>query len=83
MIHQTSILDKEQPSFKQVVSSVSVKGDPLMLLTKDQRARSTKTAEAVLDEVLQGVERGADLRELYSKYAAACLVNGLSVQLDA
>lgn len=83
VIHQTSILDKEQPSFKQVVSSVSVKGDPLMLLTKDQRARSTKTAEAVLDEVLQGVERGADLRELYSKYAAACLGNGLSVQLDA
>lgn len=85
-----SVLDKLQASFKQVVSMVSVKGDPLLLLTK-QTATSPKrlhTNEAALGELTQQANRidEAEEREperLYSRYVNRCLEDGATVLLDA
>lgn len=86
----TSVLDKPQASFKQVVSTVSVKGDPLLLLTK-QGARTPEprhTGEAMLHELIEQAKRTGDSAEykperLYSRYVNQCLEDGALVELDA
>ena len=86
----TSVLDKLQASFKQVVSTVSVKGDPLLLLTKRQatKPKTRHTGEELLREVVAQAKRTGDLAEceperLYSRYVNRCLENGNAVELDA
>lgn len=84
-VRVTSVLDKVQASFKQVVSTISVKGDPLILLDKT----SFEVAKADHDEIVTGLVELArrakqpDLRALFSSYAAACLAAGHPVELDA
>lgn len=87
-VRATSVLDKIQASFKQVVSEVAVKGDPLLLLSK-KAARRGRSAEAtqIADEViaraylLEPSER--DPQRLYSRFVGACLAQGVEVALDA
>jgi len=86
----TSVLDKLQASFKQVVSTVSVKGDPLLLLTKDAHAGAfvTPTGEALIAELVAQAKGSADPAEreptrLYSRYVNRCLSNGDLVQMNA
>jgi adenine-specific DNA methylase len=52
-VRATSVLDKLQASFKQVVSTVSVKGDPVILLGKGSPASvtETRTDEEVMAEI--------------------------------
>lgn len=86
----TSVLDKLQASFKQVVSTVSVKGDPLLLLTK-QGVRTSEprhTREVLLRELIEQAKRTGDNAEskperLYSRYVNQCLEVGAMVGLDA
>jgi len=87
-VDATSVLDKIQASFKQVVSEVSVKGDPLLLLSKGAANDvSGLDSQEVVDEILtQALELGPEEREpqrLYSRFVARCLELGMDVQIDA
>lgn len=86
----TSVLDKLQASFKQVVSTVSVKGDPLLLLTKRALVgvKPTKTGEALIADLVEQARSNPDPAEseptrLYSRYVNRCLANGDRVHLNA
>ena len=85
----TSVLDKLQASFKQVVSNTSVKGDPLLLLTKSPVKTSV---EAIGDDLVESLISKAKLTNdpaeleasrLYSRYVIQCLAAGRKVQLNA
>lgn len=92
-VEATSILDKLQDSFKQVVSTVAVKGDPLLLLHKvgGLATKTSDTASSILSEVLQAIspdatatvakERSAE--RLFSLFVGRCLAAGVPVHLDA
>lgn len=85
-VSRTSILDKIQASFKQVVSTVSVKGDPLILLEK---GKITREGEATETCFLKQIERdfledaSSDVRPYFSRYIAECLAADLTISLDA
>jgi uncharacterized protein YbaR (Trm112 family) len=86
----TSVLDKLQASFKQIVSTVSVKGDPLLLLTKQKLSvpKARHTGEDLLRELIEQAKRTGDVTEceperLYSRYVNRCLETGTTVDLDA
>lgn len=83
----TSILDKFQSSFKQVVSKISVKGDPLILLKKDlsEKLVSPKLNQfeiCNIDELRKNAP-DADNQRLYSMYITKCIDNGQSIKLSA
>lgn len=88
-VRATSVLDKLQASFKQVVSTVSVKGDPLILLGKGSPASvsETRTTEDVLTEIFlqaDGSEPSErDPQRLYSRFVSRCLELGIDVQVGA
>jgi hypothetical protein len=90
-VELSGVLDKLQGSFKQVTSSVSVKGDPLLLLVKN-RNTSCRTSELepndVLAELLTLATTAPDHKErtperLYSRFVARYLESGLPVPMDA
>lgn len=86
-ILQTSILDKKQSSFKQVVSADSVQGDPMLLLQKSETGRVSHSKKAVdiLDDVISKNKglTNVDERRIYSAYVNACLKSGVKVEHDA
>lgn len=91
-VEATSVLDKVQDSFKQVVSTVSVKGDPLLLLRKSRvDALEPSAGGAILQSILQEAEQlGADgaSREtsperLFSVLVGRCLAAGVPVPMNA
>lgn len=86
----TSVLDKLQASFKQVVSTVSVKGDPLLLLTKHSQepGKPALTGETLVHELITHAHKSGDVAEckpdrLYSRYVNRCLETGIAVEFDA
>ncbi|MEV3832207.1 DNA methyltransferase [Aeromonas allosaccharophila] len=85
-VEATSVLDKIQASFKQVVSTVAVKGDPLLLLSKRTFAQAVDTtsskiaAEVIRDASINSV---SDLQLLYSQFVGKCLQLGRDVEMDA
>lgn len=88
-VEATSVLDKIQSSFKQVVSTVSVKGDPLLLLSKRtaKRAKGKASAAELAVEVIRhaelGLESDMDPQRLYSRFVNRCLELGQEVGMDA
>jgi 16S rRNA G966 N2-methylase RsmD len=88
-----SILDKIQESFKQVVSTVSVKGDPLLLLekrkTRTRREDEDTERKVIIGAILNRVRRETrDIREstpqrMYSRFVTRCLEEGIPVAIDA
>ena len=91
-VKKTSILDKVQSSFKQNVSNVSVKGDPIILLSKPRGNHASNyqlyTAEKIISELLDSALNFKSSEEvkperLYSRYIALSLQNGLNVSIDA
>jgi len=85
-VEATSVLDKIQASFKQVVSTVSVKGDPLLLLSKRQVDHSKAQSSAkIAADVIRAAQNGAKLdpQRLYSQFVGMCLELGRSVDMDA
>lgn len=79
----TSVLDKIQASFKQVVSEVSVKGDPLLLLVKSsQQSASQKSCRQIAEEIVFGVAAD-DPQMLYSRFVGRCLEVGVDMDMDA
>ena len=78
-------LDKNQASFKQIVSEGSVQGDPLILLSKGVRILSESDSRIVLDEAIAD-ENGTfrtDERRIYADYIGKCLKLGIKVDYDA
>jgi 16S rRNA G966 N2-methylase RsmD len=90
-VELSGLLDKLQGSFKQVTSSVSVKGDPLLLLTKNRDTRGPSSElepNDVLAELLTFATTAEDHKErtperLYSRFVARYLESGLPVPMDA
>jgi 16S rRNA G966 N2-methylase RsmD/uncharacterized protein YbaR (Trm112 family) len=87
-VRATSVLDKLQVSFKQVVSDVSVKGDPLLLLSKGQTSgKISENAEMILREVFEKAngcgEDERDPQRMYSRFISRCLEVGIEVSMDA
>jgi hypothetical protein len=86
-VRATSVLDKLQASFKQVVSEVSVKGDPMLLLAKGQAHDSSDDTESVMHEVLGRVSSANDAEKdpqrLYSRFVSRCLELGMDVPMGA
>lgn len=85
-VEAASVLDKIQASFKQVVSTVSVKGDPLLLLSKRSPNRSVgKASSKIAAEVIRNAGKGSlsDPQLLYSQYIGKCLQLGRDVEMDA
>lgn len=87
-VQATSILDKPQVSFKQTVSDVSVKGDPLLLLSKVcSPRRMAQDAEGIMREIFtiaaEGTNAERDLQRMYSRFISRCLELGIEVQIDA
>lgn len=86
-VRSTSVLDKLQASFKQVVSTVSVKGDPLLLLAKGSVPIGDRTQNEIIEEILdlagglQDSER--DPQRLYSRFVSRCLELGVDVRMGA
>lgn len=85
-VEATSVLDKIQASFKQVVSTVSVKGDPLLLLSKRSPDRVVgKTSATIAEEVIRDADSSSlvDPQLLYSRFVGKCLQLGSDVEMDA
>jgi 16S rRNA G966 N2-methylase RsmD len=83
-----NVLDKLQASFKQVVSTVSVKGDPLLLLTKGvAQATKVDTDEGVLLDIIEQARSLApaerEPERVYSRYVSRCLETGIRVEMNA
>ena len=92
----SSVLDKVQTSFKQTVSTVSVKGDPLLLLGKNSSLKASPRpaarygeSEAIIDSLLSKATRldtghkERTVERLYSRYVSKCLERGVSAMLSA
>jgi DNA modification methylase len=82
----TSVLDKIQASFKQVVSTVSVKGDPLLLLSKRSPDRAVgNTSSKIAADVIRDAGNGSlsDPQLLYSQFVGKCLQLGCDIEMDA
>lgn len=93
-IKVSSVLDKVQTSFKQTVSTVSVKGDPLLLLGKNgSRKAALRSVEgeskAIINSLLSKARRleahheERTVERLYSRYVSRCLERGVSAILNA
>jgi len=84
-VSDTASLDKNQASFKQVVSEGSVQGDPLILLSKGTRKISVRDSRIVLDEAIAGenIASRFDERRIYADYISKCLKLGIKVDYDA
>ena len=86
MVERTSVLDKTQVSFKQVVSEGSTRGDAIFLLTHSTEARLSASAVDLAQEIvylraLHGQDSSP--QHLYSRYVARCVEEGRAVELSA
>ena len=82
----SSVLDKRQASFKQIVSDSAVQGDPLFLLQKKRNdARTAMTSVQVLDSVIRenASNSSFDARRCYSVYIGRCIEFGIAETMDA
>lgn len=85
-VQQANILNKEQASFKQVVSSDSVQGDPMLLLKKASfnRAELDENRDLIYKVIEEHiVDSEFDERRIYSLYVNECLKNSIKVLYDA
>jgi hypothetical protein len=89
--HTSSVLDKVQVSFKQVVSEAGTRGDAIFLIlpgTVDTEAshNDVETSDRIIDGLV--TDAGADVEEkepkrLYSRYVGYCLERARPVDLSA
>jgi len=82
-VRATNVLDKIQASFKQVVSEVSVKGDPLLLLSKEfQQGQGRRSCREIAEEIVDGATVDTP-QMLYSKFVGRCLEMSVEMDMDA
>ncbi len=92
-IKGASVLAKAQASFKQVVSSGSVKGDAAILLTKaEPRVERGDVRSRSVDEIVRKVVSAAvhsrhpeelSRERMFSRFVTTCLTEGVPVTVDA
>lgn len=88
-VEHTSVLDKLQSSFKQTVSNVSVKGDPLILLNKHAVENTPiylnedELFILLMKENIKNKTKKEDIQKLYSIYISKCIKNDIEISLDA
>lgn len=89
-VELSNVLDKLQGSFKQVTSSVTVKGDPLLLLAKNVREQNDGQLQLtdVIKDLIDVAAASTDAKELtperlYSRFVNMYLENGVNVPIDA
>lgn len=87
-VMESSILDKVQSSFKQTVSSISVKGDPLILLSKcisdkPQIEIEPLDAENFISKLIEPKNSKQDAQSAFSSYVSFCLKRGGLPQMGA
>lgn len=84
-----SMLDKKQFTFKQTNSKVTVKGDPLILLTKTHRECSPcryVDDKAIAHELINSSGGSTEKDEAvsnFSKYIMRCIENDIEITLNA
>lgn len=87
--YKAAILNKVQSTFKQTNSYVTVKGDPLILLSKvDERSeRKYSTSDEVVESVIEAIpitdDEKATASKRYSEYLRICIENGIPIILNA
>lgn len=86
----SSVLDKLQGSFKQVSSNISVKGDPLLLLGKNNNSSMSFTNEKDITEIIFELLVETEKRKeqvtaerLYSRFINYCLEREIIVSTNA
>ena len=79
-VRATSHLAKVQDSFKQVVSSSSVKNDSLILLSKDKGDSESVSRMHGASDPYSSMD---DPRAVYAAYVNDCLERGVPVEMDA
>lgn len=89
-IEQSSVLEKTQASFKQVTTKSHVRGDPLILLTKEQSKVRTEDRELqkVIDTLRKQAQESSDPEEitpqrLYSRLVSHYLSRQQEIPIDA
>lgn len=85
-VEAANVLDKIQASFKQTVATISVKGDPLLLLSKRlPKSTTSRSSSEIAAEIIQTLRSGAQLdpQRLYSQFVGRCLELGRVVDMDA
>lgn len=83
-VQRTSVLDKRQPSFKQVVSEGGTRHDAVFLLAPASGGTQNRVSDHA--EVLADVQARfahEDDQRLYSRYVAGCLQRGIEVAMSA
>ena len=83
---QTSLLDKQQVTFKQIVATGTTKGDAVFLLRKATNRRRPALALDVDNMIkLLWQEYGLDVspQHLYTRYVARCVEVGQPVEVSA
>ena len=86
----TSVLDKTQASFKQITTSGAVRGDPILLLSKERVQPNTQLSDiwAVMNSLIRQATESGDPVELtpqrlYSRLVAYYVGRHQDVPLDA
>jgi len=89
-VYKSSILDKDQASFKQTNSNISVKGDPVLLLRKgsSKKALTTINSSNIIKDLYNSayaseIESETTRERLYSRYLGYCMSNKIGVELGA
>lgn len=81
-VRRSSILDKTQVSFKQVVSKGSTRGDAVFLLGRDtQENKSNARCASTIEAFRQRHDSGESPQHLYSRYVAECTELARPVEL--
>lgn len=96
VVERTSILNKEQVTFKQVVSEGGTRDDAIFLLTPggsdvhtedpgDLNRNNTRVNEAIriLQEAASGQHEELNERRMWSRYVATCMTDGGEVEVSA
>jgi DNA methylase len=85
-ILRTSVLDKTQVSFKQVVSDGATRGDAVFLLSRGRAGADAAASSDLKSRIIELRDQhggGISLQHLYSRYVAGCLEDGRQVDLTS
>mgnify|MGYP006190361651 CR=1 FL=1 len=90
IVTNSSVLDKHQASFKQTNSTISVKGDAVLLLTKGKSLVGSNLHDVdqiieklISDAILKNDPLEVEKERLYSRYVGHCMSNQIEIGIDA
>jgi adenine-specific DNA methylase len=90
VVERTSVLDKTQVSFKQVVGSAGTRGDAVFLLSAGTNSEALPEPDEdlslLIDKLIEEADGQAselDPQRLFSRYAASCMAQGKMVALSS